>query len=71
MRKILLILSVLLMTGSCRTPKPVKFWAGSTEAMSIVRRQDNDAISCMDARFDEYICIHHEELDALLERCGE
>lgn len=45
-----------------------KFWAGDGSRESIRRVQDNEEIFCSDPRFDDYICVTYDDLEALEER---
>ena len=73
MIKILLSLKTLLIICSCTTynKRDLKVWAADSFSGSIRRTQADEEISCLDIKFDEYICIHKNHLDTLLNRCEE
>lgn len=68
---ILLILMILLTSGCSSDPivqgKKIQVWKSSTFENGIVRKQDDQVISCFDHRFDGYYCMSEEDLQLLLE----
>ena len=69
MKKILLILSVLLIS-SCATPKPAKVFVGDHVSVGIVRKQAGEEIGCDMVEFNDYFCIHKDDFSTLLEKCS-
>ena len=57
--------------SSCRTSKPMKAFVGSSDKGEIVRKQNNEVLSCKNPKFNEYFCMHKDDFEALLEKCGE
>jgi len=68
----LLILSLSLIT-SCSTPdpiikgEPVQVWKGSSFEYGIIRRQGDNMVSCLDRKFDDYMCMDKDDFKRLLE----
>ena len=68
---ILLVLTISLISGCSSDPivqgRPIKTWKASSFDYAIVRKQDSDMISCLDHKFNEYVCMSEEDLQLLLE----
>lgn len=43
----------------------VSFWAGDSEAVGIVRAQENKVIACAQAEFDQYACLTYADIKKL------
>lgn len=63
----LLVLKTLLISScSHKTPAGVKVYRASKEDAGIVRNQDKEFISCVDKRFNDFICVSEQDFQYIL-----
>lgn len=73
MLKTVILLSLkMLLIASCShdvkvKDREVKIYKASSFEYGIERKQDNEIISCLDRKFDDFICMSKDDLQYLLE----
>lgn len=56
--------------SACKKKIPLwnkKVFVGSSLDQAVVRKQENEKISCVDSKFDEMICIRKKDFDCFFE----
>lgn len=64
----LLVLKTLLISSCSHIspPEDVKVYRASKEDAGIVRNQDKEFISCVDKRFNDFICVSEQDFQYIL-----
>lgn len=64
---ILLVLKTLLISSCSHTPPgEVKVYRASKIDAGIVRNQEKEFISCVDQRFNDFICVSEKDFQTIL-----
>lgn len=62
----------MLLIASCShdvrvKDRDVKLYKASSFDYAIVRKQDDEIVSCLDHKFDDFVCMSKDDLQYLLE----
>ena len=67
--KFLLFFTILAGCATTREIKNVKVWQANPNTQSIIRKQDNSEISCVDKQFEQFICLDVEDFKTFVSEC--